>query len=55
VTYSLIALWLDDREYADLHAQINAMLEPLRANRPAPGRRRRIIGSVFLPAEESPA
>ncbi len=55
VTYSLIALWLDDREYADLHARINAMLEPLRANRPAPGRRRRMIGSVFLPAEESPA
>lgn len=55
VSYSLIALWLDDQEYADLHAQIATMLAPLRANQARPGRRRRIIGSVFLPAEESPA
>lgn len=55
VTYSLIALWLDDREYADLHARIADMFAPLHANQPGLGRKRRIIGSVFLPAEESPA
>jgi DNA-binding transcriptional ArsR family regulator len=53
VSYSIAALWLDDAEYAELMRELGAVLGPRYANRPGPGRRRRILGSVLLPADEA--
>jgi DNA-binding transcriptional ArsR family regulator len=53
VSYSLAALWLDDAEYAEMMRDIVAVLQPRYANGPAPGRKRRILGSVLLPIDEA--
>jgi len=50
VSYSLGAYWLDDAEYRDLLLDIARVIQPRMANAPAPGRSRRMIASVFLPA-----
>lgn len=51
VSYRIAGLWLDDAEYAELLGEITRALQPRLANQPGPGRRRRILGSVLLPAE----
>jgi DNA-binding transcriptional ArsR family regulator len=53
VSYAIAAVWVDDDEYAEMMAEITAVLQPRYANRPRPGRRRRIVGSVLLPADEA--
>ena len=52
VSYSVAAAWLDDAEYAQLLRDIAALLKPRYELEPRPGRRRRILASVLLPAEE---
>ncbi len=49
VRYSLSALWLDDGELAEAQAAVDAVLLPLVANGPRPGRIRRVLGTVLLP------
>jgi hypothetical protein len=53
VSYRMAALWLDDGEYAGLLRDIARVLQPRLANQPAPGRQRRILGSVLLPGDEA--
>lgn len=52
VSYAMSALWLDDTELATLRRQIQRLFEPLLANAPRAGRRRRILATVLLPGEE---
>jgi hypothetical protein len=52
VSYRLAALWLDDAEYAGLLRELTRVLQPRLANAPAPGRKRRLLGSVLLPGDE---
>jgi hypothetical protein len=51
VSYRLAGLWLDDAEYAELMRDLTRVLQPRLANPPAPGRRRRLLGSVLLPGD----
>lgn len=53
VSYRLAGLWLDDAEYAAMMRELNAVLQSRLANPPAPGRRRRLLGSVLLPADDA--
>jgi hypothetical protein len=52
VSYRQAGLWLDDAEYAELLRELTRVLQPRLANPPAPGRKRRILGTVLLPGEE---
>ncbi len=49
VGYRLLALWLDDDEFAGLVADLRRVLGERLENRPREGRRRRVLGTVFLP------
>ena len=53
-SYRLGALWLDDAEYAEILRELARVLQPLAANPPAPGRKRRILATVLLPGEDAP-
>lgn len=53
VSYHLAGLWLDDAEYGDLLRALARVLQPLLANPPRPGRKRRVLGYVLLPGERS--
>jgi hypothetical protein len=54
VAYAMDALWLDDTEYAEMMREIYTALLPRRANAPRKGRKRRMIASVLMPADEEP-
>ena len=54
VSYRLAGMWLDDAEYTDLLHELIRVLQPRLANPPAPGRKRRILGTVLLPGAENP-
>ncbi len=51
--YQVGALWLTDAEFAELLRDLSIVFQPRLANPPAPGRRRRMVYTVFLPAPES--
>lgn len=53
VSYNLAGMWLDDDELTDLLRDIARIFGPRLANPPKPGRKRRILGSVLLPGDES--
>jgi hypothetical protein len=53
VSYRLAGLWLDDEEFSDLLRDLARVLQPRLANAPRRGRRRRILGTVLLPGEET--
>jgi hypothetical protein len=55
VAFGVEAMWLDDAEYAGMMREIYQVLQPRRANGPRAGRKRRVIASVLLPADEAPA
>ena len=55
VRYNMAALWLSDAEFTELMHDLVRVLQPRLANPPAPGRRRRILGTVLLPGGEAPA
>jgi hypothetical protein len=52
--YNLAGLWLDDAEFAEFVRALDRVIQPLLAQPPKPGRRRRILGTVMLPGETSP-
>ncbi len=52
VRYTMAALWLDDAEFTELMHDLVRVLQPRLANPPAPGRKRRILGTVLLPGGE---
>jgi DNA-binding transcriptional ArsR family regulator len=47
--YRQIPLELDDGELAELSGRLNAALLPVLENAPAPGRRRRMLTTIFIP------
>lgn len=53
VQYSGAAMWLTDAEYLDFVRDVQTILLPRYQNAPGPGRKRRMVYSVFLPAPES--
>jgi hypothetical protein len=53
VSYRLAGMWLDDTELIELLRELVVVLSPRLANAPKPGRKRRILGSVFLPGGET--
>lgn len=55
VAYAMDAMWLDDAEYAEMMREIYTALLPRRANAPGKGRKRRMIASVLMPADQEPA
>lgn len=55
VAYNGGAMWLSDEEYQAFLRDLARVVQPRLANAPAPGRRRRMIYSVFLPAGEEAA
>ncbi len=55
VHYNIAGLWLDDAEFTEFLHELARVLQPRLANAPRPGRKRRILGSVLLPGEETPS
>ncbi len=53
VSYRMAGLWLDDAEFAELLRELLRVLQPRLANPPAPGRKRRILGTILLPGDET--
>lgn len=51
VGYRQAALWLTDEEFGILLAELQAAVMSRMANRPAAGRRRRVLSTVLLPAD----
>ena len=54
VGYRQVGLWLTDAEFAELAADLRAVLQERLANQPGDGRRRRMVRLVHLPAGEPP-
>jgi hypothetical protein len=52
LSYGTAAVWLTDEEYRQLLREIALLLQPRLANVPGPGRRRRLISSVLMPAPD---
>jgi len=52
VAFGIEGLWLDDAELRDLTVDLYRVLQPRRVNGPKNGRRRRLLASVFMPADE---
>jgi hypothetical protein len=52
-SYNLAGMWLDEAEFAELQRELVTVLQPRLANAPKAGRRRRILGSVFIPGEDA--
>jgi DNA-binding transcriptional ArsR family regulator len=53
--YRVAALWLTDEEFAAYRREVGQVTAPLLANGPGPGRRRRMLYTVTLPAPEAAA
>ena len=51
--YSVGALWLSDGEFAELLRELSIVFQPRLANAPAPGRKRRMVYTAFLPVPET--
>jgi hypothetical protein len=52
VSYNLAAMWLDDGELAAVARELAIALQPMLANQPRPGRKRRLLATVLVPAAE---
>jgi predicted DNA-binding transcriptional regulator YafY len=52
VSYNLAGMWLSDEELRELLLEIQAVFQPRLAQGRKPGRKRRILGSVLLPASD---
>jgi DNA-binding transcriptional ArsR family regulator len=50
--YRVAAMWLSDGEFAEFLRDLVIAVTPRLANAPAPGRRRRMMYNVFLPAPQ---
>ena len=55
VTFNLAGMWLTDAEFTELLRDLAKVIQPRLAHPPKPGRTRRILGSILLPAPESEA
>lgn len=50
--YRVAAMWLSDAEFAEFLRDLVLLATPRMANAPGPGRRRRMMYNVFLPAPQ---
>jgi hypothetical protein len=50
--YQLGAAWLTDAEFAEFLRDLSVVFRPRLGNPPGPGRKRRMVYTVFLPAPE---
>ncbi len=50
--YRVAAMWLSDGEFAEFLRDLVMVVTPRMANAPGPGRRRRMMYNVFLPAPQ---
>jgi hypothetical protein len=50
--YRVAAMWLSDAEFAEFLRELVILVMPRLASPPAPGRRRRMMYNVFLPAPQ---
>jgi DNA-binding transcriptional ArsR family regulator len=55
VSFGIEGLWLDDAEFRDLAVDLYRVLQPRRVNGQRKGRRRRLLASVLMPADDAPA
>ncbi|PRY02441.1 helix-turn-helix protein [Allonocardiopsis opalescens] len=55
VSYKQFPLWLDDAERAALIEQIKALVRPLLAKPPTPGRSPVLLSTILFPTEAPPA
>ena len=51
--YQVGALWLNDVEFAELLRDLSTVFGPRLGNPPGPGRKRRMVYTVFLPTAEA--
>lgn len=51
-SYRLAAMWLSDAEFAEFVRDLVTVVAPRMANAPSPGRRRRMMYNVLLPAPQ---
>ena len=54
VIYRGFAVYADDEEFVRLQATVNTALLPFVGARPAPGRRRRLLTAIAMPAPDGP-
>ena len=54
VSYSMNAMWLSDDELSEFLGELASVIAPRAAQGPAPGRRRRLTASVFMPLAGGP-
>jgi DNA-binding transcriptional ArsR family regulator len=54
VGYSMNAVWLTDEEFAEFTRDVVTVVQPRTALPPGPGRKRRLIASVFMPLTPTP-
>ena len=54
VAYRVAGLWLTDHELDELVRDVAAALQPRLANAATPGRTRRILATILLPASDPP-
>lgn len=52
VGYRIVAMWLDEKEFGELVAELSAVLQPRLAQGPREGRTRRLLATVVLPGHE---
>lgn len=50
VGYRMAGLWLTDEELGELVRDVASVVAPRQGNRPGPGRRRRLVAGVLVPA-----
>jgi DNA-binding transcriptional ArsR family regulator len=55
VGYRQVPLELTDQEFAELTGRLNAALAPALDNRPAAGRKRRVLTTIVMPATGRPS
>jgi len=53
VGYTINAVWLTDAEFFEFARDLAMVFQPRLANAPAPGRTRRIVANVILPAPDA--
>jgi len=53
VGYTINAVWLTDAEFLEFARDLAMVFQPRLANAPAPGRTRRIVANVILPAPDA--
>jgi Helix-turn-helix domain len=52
-SYDLAGMWLDDTELLEFGRELLTVIQPRLANAPRPGRKRRILATVLIPADNT--